>query len=1473
MKKVLCLLVGILFSSVVFSQQLNPNWLNEFAKAKTKENQKNKAEAIEFARKHNLPVRQVLPDGTIFEIQKIENGLPQYFTTGNVNAAQTSRANTLYPGGGLGLNVTGNGYTQVAEWDGGKVLDTHQEFGGRITLGDGASSLSDHSTHVAGTIIAAGVDANAKGMAYEANLTTYEWTNDDAEMSSAASGGLELSNHSYGYIRGWYWDGANWIWYGDTNISDLEDYRFGFYDQAAKDWDDIAYNAPNYLIIKSAGNDRGDGPGTSPPNAEIDGGDDGFDCIGTRGIAKNLLTVGAVHDVPDYKEPGDVSMVYFSSWGPADDGRIKPDIVANGYDLYSSFSGSNTTYGTMSGTSMSSPNTTGTLVLLQQHYQNTHSNTPMKAATIKALVLNTADETGPYTGPDYMYGWGLLNAERAATLISDDAAGSNVIDEKTLTNGGTYTRNISVGRKPLKVTVVWTDPSGTPPTPQLNPPTPMLVNDLDLRISDGTTTYYAWKLDRNNPADPPTNTGENDVDNVETVFIENPTPGTYTITVDHDGTLAASQDFSIVIQGLNEFSSAPATCASLEKPTDGATNVPLAEEVKWSDVTDASSYDVYFGTDPSATNILNGVNQGERVLKECLSPGTTYYLKVYPRNNQGVKTGCSTWSFTTASPATAGLPYSTNFDAGLPAGWTQSTADDFDWTLDAGGTLSGNTGPDDDVTGGGNYMYTEASSPNSPAKKAILYTPYFDLNTISNPELSFYYHMYGQYMGTLRAEIFYNGKWVTLFAKTAQQHSSGAAAWTQANIDLAPYKGCGYTRLRFFGTTDNWASDMAIDNFAINNVASMTLSSLTTVQGPTTDVSAGDVNSQIIRVEIVTVNSGSPLSATAFFFDTQGTVDPNDVLNAKLYYTGTSNVFSTNKQVGSMVVAPNDAFSINPTQTAGTLSAGTNYFWLTYDISDTATACYYVDAVCDSVTIGGTTHVPTVTDPAGERRILATASVFFDDFETDKGWTLTGEFQRAAPQGLGGNYGNADPAAAFSGTNVLGTDLTGLGTYSGDYETNLADRAYQAESPVINCTGKTNVRLKFQRWLNVEWSAYDHAYIDVWDGSAWVQKYSNGATTITDNAWQLIDIDVSAEADGNAGFKVRFAIGATDGGWQYSGWNIDDLTVYADASCTGIPGLWTAKAGSVDWSTTGNWDDNNVPTGTVDVVVPNMAFLPVVNQSTVCNNLSVYDGGALSCGAGGSMTVNGDLQIGQGNSGSFDMSAGSCNVGGNFYSEIGSDVNITGGTFSFTNWSRSPASQFAKGNIHLSGGTINAAGTVYFSLSDLNGIMDGPFSFNVAGSFYINDVAWPTVTGGTITMTGPGTHYFLPSNTAYNALGYNVVLSGGGIYYFQRSDASHGWDIKNNLDLTNGTLQTTNTVTNSYFNVVGNVTIGNAGTFNHGAFNSTVGGTLNIGTGTGGTFSIDAAGNCTVGQVPPGANATRPVNKNNKGKTPEDSAE
>jgi PKD repeat protein len=559
MKKKVYLFITILFFSQPFVcaqgqlPKTNNKALESFAREKTMIFEKQKAYAIEWAHSNSYPTR-IDTNGQLIEIQYIDTfGNPQYYKTDNSVAASTISTNQLYSGGSAGLNLDGSGIT-VREWDGGGVRTTHQEYGGRVVMGDGASPTHYHSTHVAGTIMAAGVQPNAKGMAYNSNLRAFDWNNDNGEMASEAAAGALMSNHSYGFVRGWYWTGSNWAWNGNSSISSQEDYLFGFYDSNSRAWDLIAQNAPYYLIVKSAGNDRGDGPGTNPPN------DGPYDCIGQQGVSKNILTVGAVEDIPGgYSGPSSVVMSSFSSWGPADDGRIKPDIVANGVLLYSTYDGHDAEYNSISGTSMATPSVTGSLALLQEHWEDLNgAGNYMLSSTLKALVIHTADEAGANDGPDYSYGWGLMNTRNAALKISENQV-LNVIDEVTLSEGNSYTRSVyNNGMEPLKVTICWTDAPGNPVTPQLDPPNPMLINDLDLRITMGADTFYPWRLNRNNPSNAATNSGENNVDNVEVVYLANPVAGDYTITVDHDGLLSGgSQTFSIVFSGISLNNVAP----------------------------------------------------------------------------------------------------------------------------------------------------------------------------------------------------------------------------------------------------------------------------------------------------------------------------------------------------------------------------------------------------------------------------------------------------------------------------------------------------------------------------------------------------------------------------------------------------------------------------------------------------------------------------------------------------------------------------------------------------------------------------------------------------------------------------------------------------------------------------------------------------------------------------------------------------
>ena len=153
-------------------------------------------------------------------------------------------------------------------------------------------------------------------------------------------------------------------------------------------------------------------------------------------------------------------------------------------------------------------------------------------------------------------------------------------------------------------------------------------------------------------------------------------------------------------------------------------------------------------------------------------------------------------------------------------------------------------------------------------------------------------------------------------------------------------------------------------------VANMSYTSSTTTQN-TSNVMRGTTNNHIIGIQIVTSGTASPLSATQFDLNTTGTTNTADLTNAKMFYTGTSSTFATTTQFGSTYATPSGSFSITGSQT---LSSGTNYFWLAYDIDAGATPENVVDAECTSITVGGGPQTPTTTAPSGSRTVKAPLS-------------------------------------------------------------------------------------------------------------------------------------------------------------------------------------------------------------------------------------------------------------------------------------------------------------------------------------------------------------------------------------------------------------------------------------------------------------------------------------------------------------------
>lgn len=579
LNKSLPFFVLLLIGSTLFAQQnksaalqkviesTNVELLDHLSEKWEKQFDENYQKAIEIARENNIPIKQIRDDGTVVVLVGIDHfGNLQFDQSHNLNSQISMSTDDVQPGGGSGFALDGNGMI-IGLWEaGGHPRHTHQQFNGRVTRLDSDDTTS-HATHVCGTLIGDGTgNANAEGMAPAATVRAYNAGNDASEMASEAALGLLISNHSYGAFAGWDQDnGGNWHWYGNTSISTTESHVFGYYGPRASTYDSVAAAAPFYLICRSAGNDRNDfGPANGTAHTHNGAGNfndnhpsdcnsgTGFDCLPERGNAKNILTVSAVNDViGGYSGPGSVTISNFSGWGPTDDGRVKPDISANGVSLTSSDFQSNTSYSSKSGTSMSSPSVAGSCALLQELYLN-ENGAFMRSSTIKALVIHTADEAGPADGPDYQFGWGMMNTLSAAQLIDIEGDGFSEIRELTLADDETDSWSVdATGCSPLVVTLCWTDPPANGDAQALDVSTSKLINDLDLRLSKDGSTWMPYVL---NPASPnnAATSGDNVRDNVEKIVIESPEPGSYTIQVSHKGALAASQAYSVIVSGISD---------------------------------------------------------------------------------------------------------------------------------------------------------------------------------------------------------------------------------------------------------------------------------------------------------------------------------------------------------------------------------------------------------------------------------------------------------------------------------------------------------------------------------------------------------------------------------------------------------------------------------------------------------------------------------------------------------------------------------------------------------------------------------------------------------------------------------------------------------------------------------------------------------------------------------------------------------
>lgn len=569
------------------------------ASAVEREQLRARTEAVQRATRMGWPIDGQTPAGDTFRLVRVTaTGAPVYESTLGAAAAISSNAIAVQQ---PPLDLGGRNVT-IGIWDSGYARTTHQEFqtaeGSRIVRRDQAA-LSDHATGVAGAAAASGSDALCTGTAPLATVWSYNWGTDQAELITDAhdgtpgATGVSISNNSYGFLHGWeyasYSGTTGWHWMGagyNGNGNGLrEDPLFGQYSESARAWDQLLYDNPYVSTFWPSGNDRNDVytgstagdatfyyidyytglwveetylPENAPGNDNQDG---GYDTMITRASAKNVIAVGATlpatADGERIPELGEVTG--YSGWGPADDGRIKPDVVANGHGVHVPRSTGDTAYRYNSGTSFSAPTAAGVAALIVEEARNRVPGWEPRASTVKALLLHGATDMGR-PGPDYEYGFGLVDAVASvaplACLDHPTSAGMLAVVEGRLHADNTED-SFQLdwdGTEDLVVTMSWTDPPGAAtPLGTLDDRTPTLVHDLDLRVvGPEGQVWMPFTLDPDNPTSAAL-AGDNTVDTVEQVRVPAGTAsGTVTVRVSHKGNLARGEQwYSVAVTGQN----------------------------------------------------------------------------------------------------------------------------------------------------------------------------------------------------------------------------------------------------------------------------------------------------------------------------------------------------------------------------------------------------------------------------------------------------------------------------------------------------------------------------------------------------------------------------------------------------------------------------------------------------------------------------------------------------------------------------------------------------------------------------------------------------------------------------------------------------------------------------------------------------------------------------------------------------------
>lgn len=383
-----------------------------------------------------------------------------------------------------GRSYDGTGVSQAVNDDG--FAGPHIDFKGRNAQATVANDLNgDHGDMVAGIAGGAGnLDPTMRGMAPGSFLYIRQYNaNMGGTLDYHQDSNVLVFNSSYS-------NGCN---AGYTNTTVLVDQEI--------------YDNPTLMQVFSAGNSNGDDCGYGAGNqwGNITGG---------HKVGKNVIATANLGENDNIQAS--------SSRGPASDGRIKPDISAHGN--YQTSTDPNNAYASGSGTSAAAPGIAGCFTQLQHVYKTLNNGSEGPSALLKAVMLNTANDLGN-DGPDFIHGWGKVNALKATIALEEGRYLTNSVSQGTINN---HTINVPAGTSRLKVMVYWADPEGSTSAAQA------LVNDLDATMTDGSNVFFPWLLNTTSSAaslNQPASRGVDNLNNVEQIAIDNPSASSYSLTV------------------------------------------------------------------------------------------------------------------------------------------------------------------------------------------------------------------------------------------------------------------------------------------------------------------------------------------------------------------------------------------------------------------------------------------------------------------------------------------------------------------------------------------------------------------------------------------------------------------------------------------------------------------------------------------------------------------------------------------------------------------------------------------------------------------------------------------------------------------------------------------------------------------------------------------------------------------------------